>query len=131
MNSEVIVFRSFVYHRVKLFTYSFKRNKIKKPFERGRRKTTFFQSLDSDYIRKQPAVIVCSLQPKAILNLQDFHAYSIQFLVWIIMVFEGYVWDRMRGVTAEACDVGGCPQILLMAALGISWWQVCSCRRDT
>jgi len=37
----------------------------------------------------------------------------------------------MRGVTAEACDVGGCPQILLMAALGISWWQVCSCRRDT
>ena len=69
------------------------------------------------YIRKQPAVIVCSLQPKAILNLQDFHAYSIQFLVWIIMVFEGYVWDRMRGVTAEACDVGGCPQILLMAAL--------------
>lgn len=83
------------------------------------------------YIRKQPAVIVCSLQPKAILNLQDFHAYSIQFLVWIIMVFEGYVWDRMRGVTAEACDVGGCPQILLMAALGISWWQVCRCRRDT
>lgn len=48
MNSEVIVFGSFVYHQVKLFTYSFKRNKIKKPFERGRRKTAFFQSLDSD-----------------------------------------------------------------------------------
>lgn len=52
MNSEVIVFRSFVYHQVKLFTYSFKRNKIKKPFERGRRKTAFFQSPDSDLYKK-------------------------------------------------------------------------------